>query len=58
MPSGLIDEEGRHRFLRDRLGDFGQMQVHRLGVTGGRIGAAPFPCFGQKAPKMLVEAVR
>src|SRR5664279_4681970 len=34
MPSGLIDEKDGMRSRCDRLGDFGQMQVHRLGVAG------------------------
>ena len=36
MPSGLIDEEDGVGSWRDRLGDFGQMQVHRFGVAGGQ----------------------
>jgi hypothetical protein len=36
MPSGLIDEEDGVGSWRNRLGDFGQMQVHRFGVTGGQ----------------------
>jgi len=34
MPSGLIDEEDGVGPWCDRLGDFGQMQVHRFGVAG------------------------
>ena len=34
MPSGLIDEEDGVGSWCDRLGDFGQMQVHRFGVAG------------------------
>ena len=36
MPSGLINEEDGVGSWRNRLGDFGQMQVHRFGVTGGQ----------------------
>jgi hypothetical protein len=36
MPSGLIDKEDGVGSWRNRLGDFGQMQVHRFGVTGGQ----------------------
>src|ERR1039458_8549822 len=36
MPSGLIDEKDGVGSWRDRLGDFGQMQVHRFGVAGGQ----------------------
>lgn len=36
MPSGLIDEEDGMGSWCDRLGDFGQMQVHRFGVAGGQ----------------------
>src|SRR5476649_1783103 len=34
MPSGLIDEEDGVGSWCDRLGDFGQMQVHRFGIAG------------------------
>lgn len=34
MPPGLIDEEDGVGPWCDRLGDFGQMQVHRFGVAG------------------------
>jgi hypothetical protein len=33
MPAGLINEQGRVRAGRDVLGDFGQVQVHRLRVA-------------------------
>ena len=36
MPSGLINEEDGVGSWRNRLGDFGQMQVHRFDVTGGQ----------------------
>ena len=49
MPSGLIDEKDGMGSRCDGVGDFGQMQVH---LQAGRIKAAPFPCFGQMAPKM------
>src|ERR1700690_1897014 len=35
MPAGLVDEKGGVRPGRDLGGDFGQMQVHRLGVASG-----------------------
>jgi hypothetical protein len=31
----LIDEESGMRARRDLFGDFGQVQVHRLGVAAG-----------------------
>src|SRR6478735_7430193 len=34
MPSSLVDEEDGMGSRCDRLGDFGQMQVHRLGIAG------------------------
>ena len=34
MPSGLIDEKDGMGSRCDGVGDFGQMQVHRLGITG------------------------
>lgn len=34
MPSGLIDEEDGVGFWCDRLGDFREVQVHRLGIAG------------------------
>src|SRR5260370_18947050 len=34
MPSGLIDEKDGMRSRCDGVGDFGQMQVHRLGIAG------------------------
>ena len=34
-PTGLIDEQRRVGAWRDLRGDFGQMQVHRLGVASG-----------------------
>src|ERR1035437_3791813 len=34
MPSGLINEEDGVGSWCDRLGDFRQMQVHRLGIAG------------------------
>ena len=36
MPAGLIDEENRVCARRDRGGDLGQVQVHRLGVAAGQ----------------------
>src|SRR5664280_339427 len=36
MPSGLIDEEDGVASWRDRLGDLGQMQVHRFDVAEGQ----------------------
>ena len=36
MPSGLIDEEDGVGSWCDRLGNFGQMQVHGFGVAGGQ----------------------
>jgi hypothetical protein len=36
MPSGLIDEEDGVGSWCDLLGDFSQMQVHRLGIAGGQ----------------------
>ena len=36
MPSGLIDEEDGVGSWCDRLGYFGQMQVHRFGVAEGQ----------------------
>ena len=33
MPSSLIDEDRGVRARRDLRGDFGEMQVHRLGVA-------------------------
>jgi hypothetical protein len=36
MPSGLIDEKDGVGSWCDRLGDFGQMQVHRLGIAEGQ----------------------
>ena len=35
MPTGLIDEQRGVGAWRDLRGDFGQMQVHRLGVASG-----------------------
>jgi hypothetical protein len=35
MPTGLIDEQRGVGAWRDLRGDFGQMQVHRLGVAAG-----------------------
>ena len=35
MPAGLIDEQRGVRARRDLGGDFGQVQVHRLGVASG-----------------------
>ena len=35
MPTGLIDEQRGVGAGRDLRGDFGQMQVHRLGVAAG-----------------------
>ena len=35
MSAGLVDEKGGVRPRRDLGGDFGQMQVHRLGVASG-----------------------
>src|SRR5476649_1380584 len=34
MPSGLVGEKDGMGSRCDRLGDFGQMQVHRLGIAG------------------------
>src|SRR5712672_1620919 len=34
MPSGLIDEKDGMGSRCDGVGDFGQMQVHRLGIAG------------------------
>ena len=36
MPSGLIDEKDGMGSRCDGVGDFGQMQVHRLGIAGGQ----------------------
>src|ERR1035438_1780331 len=36
MPSGLVDEEDGMGSCSDRLGDFGQMQVHRFGIAEGQ----------------------
>src|SRR5664280_1091066 len=36
MPSGLIDEKDGMGSWCDRLGDFGQMQVHRFGIAEGQ----------------------
>ena len=33
MPAGLIDEKHGVRAWRDLGGDFGEMEVHRLGVA-------------------------
>jgi len=33
MPAGLIDEQESMRANSDVLGDFGEMQVHRIGVA-------------------------
>ena len=35
MPTGLIDEQRGVGAWRDLRGDFGQMQVHRLGIAAG-----------------------
>ena len=35
MPSGLFDQKRGVRAGRDQGGDFGQMQVHRVGVAAG-----------------------
>src|SRR5450631_4176225 len=34
MPSGLVDENDGVGSRCDDLGDFGQMQVHRIGIAG------------------------
>ena len=36
MPSGLIDEKDGMGSRFNGFGNFGQMQVHRLGVAGGQ----------------------
>ena len=36
MPSGLIDEKDGVGSWCDRLGDFDQMQVHRVGIAEGQ----------------------
>src|ERR1035438_3307940 len=36
MPSGLIDEEDGVGSWCDRLGDFREVQVHRLGIAEGQ----------------------
>src|ERR1035437_1748091 len=36
MPAGLIDEEDGVGSWCDRLGDFREVQVHRLGIAGGQ----------------------
>ena len=33
MPAGLIDEQGGMGAWRNLCGDFGQMEIHRLGVA-------------------------
>jgi hypothetical protein len=36
MPSGLIDEKGCVGSWCDRLGDFGEVQVHGFGIAEGQ----------------------
>ena len=52
MPAGLIDEQRGVRSRRDLGGDFGEVEVHRLGVAAGMTRAAPLPSLGQIAPKI------
>jgi putative transposase len=52
LPAGLIDEQCDVGAQRDLRGDFGQMEVHRLGSQRGMTSAAPLPSFGQIAPKI------
>lgn len=51
VPAGLIEQQHGVRARRDRFGDLGQMQVHRLGGTAGMTSPAPVPRAGQIAPK-------
>ena len=52
VPASLIDQEHGVCAGRDRRGDLRKVEVHRLGIAGGRIRAAPLPCLGQTAPKI------
>jgi hypothetical protein len=59
MLSGLIDEGGGLGFWRDRLGDFGQMQVHRFGFAGRQFtGSEPRPLPASGRSLRRVEAER
>jgi hypothetical protein len=52
VPSNLVEQQNGVRSWRDRRGDLGHVQVHRLRVQWGRTRAAPVPSLGQIGPKM------
>ena len=56
--AGLIDQEHGVGAGRDGFGDFGEMQVYRIGIEGRQDKGRALALFGQTVPKMYAEAVR
>ena len=52
MPAGLIEQQHGVRAGRDVFGDFGEMQVHRIGVAFRQDERRALAVLGQIAPKM------
>ena len=52
MPSGLVDDEYGVLAGSHFGGDFGEVQVHRLGVAGGQDERGSLAIAGADAPKM------
>jgi hypothetical protein len=52
MPSGLVDDEHGGLAGGQLGGDFGEVQVHRLGVAGGQDERGSLAIAGADSPKM------